>query len=71
MRINVAPDYVEFSGLFHDIVENFYEKDGEILWNGRNVIKRFEYEGKLFVVKKCIVLVYYNYLTYICLLFFS
>lgn len=52
MRINVAPDYVEFSGLFHDIVENFYEKDGEILWNGRNVIKRFEYEGKLFVVKK-------------------
>ena len=52
MKINVAPDYVEFSGVFHDMVENFYEKEGEILWNGRNVIKRFEVGGKSFVVKK-------------------
>ena len=52
MKIIVAPDYVEFSGWFHDIIQNFYEKEGEVLWNGRNVIKRFEIDGKSFVVKK-------------------
>lgn len=52
MKIVVSPDYVEFSGWFHDIVENFYEAEGEILWNGRNVIKRFEIDGHSFVFKK-------------------
>ncbi|MCC8153455.1 MAG: lipopolysaccharide kinase InaA family protein, partial [Tannerellaceae bacterium] len=60
----INPDYTDFSSFIHDIPALF-KKEGEVIFEGRNILKRFNVNGTSFIVKSFKKPFFINRLVYI------
>lgn len=51
MRIVVSPEYETHRGFF-TLLPTVFDTEGETVYQGRNVVKRFTHEGKEWIVKR-------------------
>lgn len=52
MKIKINKSYKHLSDFVRSIPAGLFENSGQILHDGRNMVKLFEYEGKKYVVKR-------------------
>lgn len=61
----VNPKYESISSFIHDIINpDYFENQGELLFAGRNIVKRFHIEGLDVVVKRYGHMTFFNRLMY-------
>lgn len=51
MRIKIHPDFIHFSN-FIESIPSIFQNSGESIYEGRNSVKKFSFEGDNFIVKR-------------------